>query len=74
MIFELKGDQFFDDNGIMQNPFDHSMNKIFEAKQQCMIKNDVVILRSSDYYMFELYVKQTYGNEYLKKFKISNFY
>ena len=71
LIFELKGDQFFNENGIMQNPYDHSQDKCFAEKQKCMMKNNVILLKSSEYQMFELYVKQKYGCNYLKQFKVS---
>lgn len=70
IYFEIKGDHFFKEDGTMQNPFDHSQDKLYEAKHQCMLKNNVVILRSTEYKMFELYVEQKYGCKYLKQFKI----
>ena len=69
MIFELKGDQFFNENGIMQNPYDHSQDKAFAEKQLCMMQHNVILLKSSEYCMFEIYISQTYGDNYLKKFK-----
>ena len=35
---------FFDENGKMINPFDRSMDDLYEAKHQCMIKNNINIL------------------------------
>lgn len=71
MFFEIKGDQFFKEDGTMQNPFDHSQDGLYEAKHQCMLANDVIILKSSEYQMFELYVAQKYGCNYLKQFKMA---
>ena len=71
MIFELKGDQFFDENGIMQNPYDHSQDRCFAEKQKCMMRNDVIVFKSTEYQMFELYVKQKYGSDYVKQFKVN---
>ena len=38
---ELKGDQFLKSDGTWQCPFDHSLDAIYEAKHQCLIKNNV---------------------------------
>ena len=46
-IYEVKGDQFFDDTGKMINPYDKESN-LFEAKHQCMLQNGVIILRGCD--------------------------
>lgn len=46
-IYEVKGDQFFDGDK-MVNPYDRSKDGIFEAKHQCMIKNNIIILRKED--------------------------
>lgn len=36
-IFEVKGDHFFNDEGLMICPFDRTKDGIFQAKQQCRI-------------------------------------
>ena len=41
---EVKGAHFFDENGKMINPFDRTQDAIYEAKHQCMIKNNINIL------------------------------
>lgn len=51
-LHEIKGIQFFEDhdkNKRMICPNDESRNYIFEAKHQCMIKNNVKILTNDDY-------------------------
>ena len=65
---ELKGDQFFKD-GKMQNPYDHTQDLLYEAKHQCMIKNNVKILRPVDYQKYVDYITAKYGKTYLKQFK-----
>ena len=67
-FIELKGDQFFKD-GKMQNPYDHSQDLLYEAKHQCMIKNNVKILRPVDYQKYVDYITAKYGKTYLKQFK-----
>lgn len=48
-IVEIKGDQFFKSDGTMQNPFNHKLDPLYEAKHQCMLANNVKILKSKDY-------------------------
>ena len=68
-LIEIKGDYFFKEDGTMQNPYDHSQDELYEAKHQCMIKNNVKILKSKDYLIYIKYVKNKYGKFYLKQFK-----
>ena len=77
IYFEIKGDHFFKD-GKMICPYKHKswsdeqydlMCKLYEKKHQCMLKNDVVILRNESYRMFIVYVNKIYGKHYLKQFK-----
>lgn len=80
MYFEIKGDQFFNLDGTMTCPFRRKnmsdeeytiICELFEAKHQCMLKNDVIILRHAEYCMFLCYVSQTYGKDYLKQFRVN---
>lgn len=67
---EIKGLQFFknyDINETMINPYDSTQNAKYEAKHQCMIKNNVKIITDTKFY--ENYVKNKYGRTYLDSFK-----
>ena len=66
---EIKGDHFFKEDGTMQNPFDHSQDALYEAKHQCMLLNEVKIMKSDEYEFYVAYVEQKYGKDYLKSFK-----
>lgn len=77
-IIEIKGDHFFNDDGTMKCPYrkktwtDEQYEKKcqqYEAKHQCMITNNVVILKKKDCQKYIDYVEQTYGKGYLKQFK-----
>lgn len=77
-LVELKGDHFFDESGKMINPFrypewsDEQYEQAcaqYEAKYQCMLKNNVRILRSDDYGQYVKYVEQKYGKDFLRQFK-----
>lgn len=66
---ELKGDHFFDINGNMQNPYDHSQDELYRAKQRCMASNNVKILKFDQYKKYLKYVHTKYGKKYLHQFK-----
>ena len=65
-IYEIKGPQFFKD-GKMINPYDASLNDLYEAKHRCMVENNIKIITDCTEYID--YVDQKYGNDYLKQFK-----
>ena len=63
VLYEVKGRQFFknkDTTQCMVNPYDHSMDDIYEAKHQCMLKNDVHIV--TDTTLFGL-IREFYGTD-----------
>lgn len=66
---EIKGDHFFKEDGTMKNPYDHSQDALYEAKHQCMIANNVKIIRVSEMKDILDYVCKTYGKSYLKQFR-----
>ena len=68
-LYEIKGDQFFKENK-MVCPFDHSLDGLYEAKHQCMLRNNVTILKYKDYIFYVDYINEKYGNDYLNKFKL----
>ena len=69
-LYELKGDHFFKGN-IMVNPYDktHKSDHIYEAKHQCMLKNNVIIYVAADMKKYLDYVATKYGKDHLSKFK-----
>ena len=42
---------------------DHSYDERYEAKHQCMLKNNVKILKTTDYMKYIDYVKSKYGKD-----------
>lgn len=77
-IIELKGDQFFKKDGTMYCPFRRKnwtdekydiICKKYEEKHQCMIKNNVKILKSKDISIIHNYIISKYGNNYVKQFR-----
>lgn len=68
-LYEIKGDHFWKEDGTMQNPFDHSMDGLFEAKHQCGLKNNVTFIRKIEIIEMENYIIEKYTNDYLKLFK-----
>lgn len=70
-VIEIKGEQFFDDNGRMINPYDKSKNHIAKSKFECMRENNVMIMRKVEIKPYLDYVYNKYGRKYLKTFKRS---
>lgn len=64
--YELKGPQFFDENGKMINPFDRTTDDLYEAKHQCMIANNVHIITNVD--KEKEIIEQKYCPEFWKLF------
>ena len=69
MYFEIKGDQFFDKNGNLIDPYNQKNINAPLAKQKCMMEHNVIILRHNEYRMFLFYINEKYGVNYLKQFK-----
>lgn len=69
-LYEIKGDQFFLENGKMINPFDRSQDDLFEAKHQCGIENNVNYIRNYDMLKIIKYVDDKYTKDYVGLFKI----
>lgn len=69
-FIELKGDDQFDANGKMIDKLDPSKNYIAEAKQQCMIDNNVKVLKFAEMKPYFEYIEAKYGKSYLKSFKV----
>lgn len=47
-LVEIKGSHFLKEDGTWQNPFDHSLDGLYEAKHQCAIANEVEIIYDKD--------------------------
>lgn len=64
--YEIKGDQFFDENDNFRNPY--SKNKedqiLAEAKFDCMKKNNIIILREKDMKIYIDFAESKLGNLY----------
>lgn len=70
MFIELKGLSFFenrDPDGKMINPYDRSKDGLYEAKHQCMIRNNVQILTWRDYKKYIDYVYRKYGRNFFRQ-------
>ena len=70
-LYEVKGDQFFKEDGTMCNPFDHSLDGLFEAKHQCGLRNNVIFLKDADMKPIIECVNNTYGENYINSFSTS---
>lgn len=67
IFYEIKGNQFFKNREFIDL---YSHNDILaQAKWDCMMKNNIHILREKDCRIFLDYVKNTYGKDFLKSFR-----
>lgn len=68
-LVEIKGPQFFKD-GKMICPFDRSQDELFQAKYECMKRNDVKVFGMKEIRICRDYIKRTYGDSFLQKHMI----
>lgn len=78
LLVELKGDQFFKEDGTMFCPWRYpnwtdedkaAADALYEAKHQCMVANGVKILRNEDVKPYLVYIDEKYGPHYLEQFR-----
>lgn len=69
-IFEVKGNHFFNEEGLMICPFDRTKDGLFQAKQQCGIKNNVVFITRKEITPYLDYMENKYGKNWKEIFKI----
>lgn len=65
---ELKGNQFLKEDGTWQCPYDHSLDALYEAKHQCLLKNEIQIMYFNDYKKYLDYIDEKYGKNFLNQF------
>lgn len=66
-VWKIKGKHFIKEDGTWQNPWNHEFDYCVEAKHQCIIENNVIVI--TDYSMYIDYVAEKYGKSYLQQFK-----
>lgn len=64
---EIKGEQFFNKEG---EPYNLYKKEFWKNKYNMLIKNNIEILRQPDINNILKYIKNKYGKQYLKSFKI----
>lgn len=69
-IFEIKGDHFFNEEGLMICPFNRAKDGLFQAKQQCGIKNNVIFITRKEITPCLYYMENKYGKNWKEIFKI----
>lgn len=74
ILYEIKGDQFVKKDGTWQNPFDHSQDAKYEAKHQCALQNNVIILYKKDYSKFLDYLNKKYTKNFILECTLKNNY
>ena len=71
-LIEIKGDQFFDENDNLIDPFGGKDPGLLRAKYECMKANNVIIIRQADLKPIFEYIHDKYGLGYLKTFKMDS--
>lgn len=69
-IIEIKGLQFFENHDPTKRmicPYDRTQDDLYEAKQQCMIENNVEIITDCSEYIN--YINTIYGKDFIEKFR-----
>lgn len=66
--YEIKGDQFLDENTGWRNPY-NLKDETFKFKYQCALRNNVTVLYEKDYRKYLDYIKETYDSNYLNLFR-----
>lgn len=72
VLYEVKGDQFFDADNNLICPFDESKNELYKAKQLCAVSNGVMFIRGQDVFPMKDYVLSKYGKDFIEKCKVHN--
>lgn len=68
-LIEIKGSQFVKEDRTWQNPFDHSLDDLFETKHQCALKNGVEIFGEKEIQFTLDYVNEKYTKDFLGLFR-----
>lgn len=68
VYIEVKGNHFFE-NGKMICPFDRSFDSIFQAKYECMLEHNVLVLTSTELDSVFDYVNSKYTSDFVQLFK-----
>lgn len=69
-LYEIKGDQFLDkESERWIDPFKTKRDDFYEAKHQCLLKNNVCVIYQKDMQSYIDYVNEKYGRDYLKQFR-----
>lgn len=64
--YEIKGPQFFKEDGTMQQPWDHSKDDLYEVKHQFMLSKGVIIIK--DIKPYQDYVEEKYTKDFIHLF------
>lgn len=70
-LIEVKGPQFFKD-GKMVNPYDHSLDALFEAKHQCGLNNNVIFFSKEKIEEIKKEVDAKYTEDFVPLFLIDS--
>jgi len=69
-LVEVKGDHFFNEEGVLINFFDPTKNDLALAKYNCSLENGVVYFKGKEITKFLDYVNEKYTKDFLKLFRV----
>lgn len=67
-LLELKGSQFFDENGNLCG-YEKQQTLACKEKQKCMQENNVIVWSDEEIKPILDYINQKYGKDYLQQFR-----
>lgn len=70
-FLELKGPQFFNENGILINPWDRSQDALYAAKWDFMKKIGVEVWSTKEMQPILDYINQKYTKDFIKLFEVN---
>ena len=68
ILYEIKGDQFFNENNNLISPYNPLNNDLAASKQKCMEDNNIIIIRREQITPYLEFVQNKYGKDYLNQF------
>ena len=68
-MIEIKGDQFFNEEGVLYNPFNRALDGLFAAKQAFMKSQNILIWSNKEIQPILDYINEKYTKDYLNLFR-----
>lgn len=70
-LYEIKGDQFFREDGVMYNPYSEKDSGISNAKYNCALSNNVIFIRGKEIKFYLDFMENEFGKGWKNKFLVA---